>query len=177
MVDRSLRRLQPLSRSLALSLGAVLALGCGTSGTAIDAAVRAGIDPASLVDVETAVLAPIVGGDGTVSIVAIRQEDGQWQTSPITSSRGPRDQDSLHLLSYDGATGEPWNALVFGTAAPGTVRVELVGFTNQRGGTVVDGAWLIALQEKGIGPGDLAWRFVADDGTVRTGHGIFPPDA
>jgi hypothetical protein len=98
-------------------------------------------------------------------------------TSPLTSSPGQRGTDSLHLFSYDGETGEAWNTFVYGTAAPGTVRVRLTGFPDQRGGTVVGGGWIIVLREKGLGPDDIEWAFVAGDGTVRSGIGIFPPDA
>jgi hypothetical protein len=80
-------------------------------------------------------------------------------------------------VSYGGATGEAWNSFVFGTAAPGTVRVELVGFQAQRGGRVVDGAWIIALRERDVSPQEIEWRFIGEDGSVRTGVGIFPPDA
>jgi hypothetical protein len=45
------------------------------------------------------------------------------------------------------------------------------------GGRVVDGAWIITLREKDVSPQDLEWRFIADDGSIRTGVGIFPPDA
>jgi hypothetical protein len=57
------------------------------------------------------------------------------------------------------------------------MRVELSGHPDQRGGTVVDGAWVIALRDKDVRPGDVEWHFIAGDGTVRTGVGIFPPDA
>ena len=93
------------------------------------------------------------------------------------SPTGPVRTDSLHLISCGGATGEGWNTFVFGTAAPGTLRVELPNFPDQRGGTVVDGAWIIALREKDLTPQDIEWRFIGSDGEVRSGVGIFPPDA
>jgi hypothetical protein len=177
MVHRRIRNLQPLTRSLVLVAVTLQAIACGAGRSVVDAATRLGIDPAAIVDVGSAALAPAVNSDGKVSIVAIHQRDGEWVASPLTSSTGPRDADSLHLFSYDGATGEEWNTFVFGTAAPGTVRVELNGFPDQRGGTVVGGAWIIALRQKGLEPGAIEWRFIADDGTVRNGAGIFPPDA
>ena len=177
MVDRRIRHVQPLTRSLLLVAVAVQAIACGAGENAVDAAARLGIDPATVVDVGTAALAPTVGSDGKVTIVAIHRQDGEWVTSSLTSSPGPGGADSLHLFSYDGETGEEWNSFVYGTAAPGTVRVELEGFPDQRGGLVVGGAWIIALREKGMGPQDIKWRFIGDDGAVRTGNGIFPPDA
>jgi hypothetical protein len=152
-------------------------LACGESISPAEAAARLGLDPTAVVDVGTAALAPSAGSDGRVSIVAVHQRDGGWVATPITASPGRPGTDSLHLLSYDGATGEGWNTFVFGTAAPGTVRVELSGFPDQRGGTVIGGAWIIALREKGLSPHDISWRFVNDDGSSRNGTGIFPPDA
>lgn len=177
MVGRGLRHVQPLTRAIALIVVLFQASACGAAGTAVDAAARLGIDPTAVVDVGTAALAPVIGSDGTVSIIAIREHEGTWVTSPLTASPGPRGTDSLHLFSYDGETGEAWNTFVYGTAAPGTVRIRLAGFPDQRGGTVVGGAWLIAIRETGLRPEDLDWTFVAEDGTVRTGTGIFPPDA
>lgn len=177
MVGCRVRDLQPLTRSLVLVAIALYLLACRTGSDAVEAATRLGIDPAAVVDVDTAVLAPAVGTDGVVSIVAIRQVEGAWVTTPLTSSPGSRGADSVHLFSYDGATGTDWNAIVFGTAAPGTVRVELDGFPDQRGGSVIGGTWIIALREKGLEPDDIEWRFIDEDGAVRTGVGIFPPDA
>lgn len=177
MVDRGVRHLQPLTGALVVVAVALQTIACGARGNVVDGAAELGIDPAAIVDVGTAALAPVVGSHGDVSIVAIHQRDGDWVSSPLTSSAGPPGADSLHLFSYDGATGEEWNTFVFGTAAPGSTRVELSGFPDQRGGTVVGGAWIIALREKGVDPQDIGWRFIAADGTVRTGVGIFPPDA
>ena len=177
MVDRSLRHVQSLTR-VRLLLALVLQLSaCGPGDNLLAAAAGLGIDPAAVVDVGTAGVAPMIESDGRVAIVAIRVQDGQWVSTPITASSGRAGTDSLHLVSYAGATGEDWNTFVFGTAAPGTERVELAGFPDQRGGRIVDGAWVIALREQDVGPQDLEWRFNAGDGSVRTGVGIFPPDA
>lgn len=159
---------------------ALQASACGTGGRPAGAAAALGIDPTAVLEIGTSGVAPRVEPDGRVAIVAIvaiRPQNGEWVATPITASPGRLGTDSLHLVSYDGATGEDWNTFVFGTATPGTERVELVGFPDQRGGRVVDGAWVIALREQDVGPQDLEWRFVAGDGSVRTGTGIFPPDA
>lgn len=177
MVNRSLRDVQSLIGSLGLFALAVQVFACSPAAGPVDAAARLGIDPAGVVDIGTAAVAASAGAGGTVSILAIHQRDGDWVMSPLSSSQGPAGADSLHLITYSGATGEEWNSFAFGTAAPGTVRVELAGFPDQRGGTVVNGAWVIALREKDVQPHDIEWRFIDGDGSVRTGVGVFPPDA
>jgi hypothetical protein len=172
-----IRRHQPRSAPLVVFALALLAIACAPTQSAVEGAAELGIDPAAVVDLGTAAVGPSVGADGRVSLLAVHQRDGRWVASPLTSSPGVVGTDSLHLLSWSGATGEEWNTMVFGTAAPGTSRVELEGFPHQRGGTVVHGAWVIALREKDLGPSDMKWRFIDADGTVRTGTGIFPPDA
>jgi hypothetical protein len=176
MVNGRLRQLQSLIRSGIIVAVAWQAAACGPAEGPVEAATRLGIDPATAIDIGNAAVAPSIGPAG-ISIVAIRDRDGEWIVSPITTSPGPVGADSLHLVSYGGATGEAWNSFVFGTAAPGTVRVELVGFQAQRGGRVVDGAWIIALRERDVSPQEIEWRFIGEDGSVRTGVGIFPPDA
>ena len=177
MVRSSLRHVQSLTRSVLLVAVSLQAAACGPGTNPVSVAAELGIDPAAVVDIGTAGVAPMIEPDGRVAIVAIREQDGEWVATPITASPGRAGTDSLRLVSYAGATGEDWNTFVFGTAAPGTDRIELAGFPGQRGGRVVDGAWIIALREQNVGPQDLEWRFVADDGSVRTGVGIFPPDA
>jgi len=177
MVNRSLRHLQSLIRGCVLLAITLQVSACGPGGDPVSVAAGLGIDPAAVVSIGSAGVAPMIEPDGRVAIVAIRVHDGEWVATPITASPGRTGTDSLHLVSYAGTTGEDWNTFVFGTAAPGTERVELAGFPDQRGGRVVDGAWIIALREQDVGPQDLEWRFVADDGSVRTGVGIFPPDA
>jgi hypothetical protein len=177
MAGSRIRGIQSLIGAATLVVVALPTLACGPSGNPVEAAARLGIDPATVVDVGTAALAPAVVSDGRVSIIAVHESDGEWLATPITSSPGQAGTDSLHLFSYGGATGEEWNSFVFGTAAPRTLRVELTGFPDQLGGTVVGGAWIIALREKDLYPQEITWRFVNDDGSSRSGTGIFPPDA
>jgi hypothetical protein len=177
VVGRGIRGVQPLIRLVVVGVLAALAVACQPAGTVVDAAAGLVFDSAAVVDLGNAAVAPMLETHGLVSIVAIRSRDGQWVGTPLSSSQSEIGSDSLHLISYGGATGEEWNTFVFGTAQPGTARVELRGFLDQRGGTVADGAWVIALREKDLGPEDIEWRFVGDDGAVRTGIGIFPPDA
>jgi hypothetical protein len=177
MAGSRVRQLQPLIRAAARGIVALAVVACTGSIRPIEAAAQLGLDPAAVVDVGTAALAPSAGSDGRVAIVAVRQRDGEWVATPITASPARAGTDSLHLFSYGGATGEAWNTFVFGTAAHGTIRVEVAGFPDQRGGRVVDGAWIIALREKDLSPHDIRWRFIDDDGSARSGTGIFPPDA
>jgi len=175
--DRGLRHLQPLTRTLAAWTLALSAVACAPPGDPVSGAASLGLDPRGVVDIGTAAVGPLVQPDGRVTIVAVRPVDGAWSASPLTTSPGAPGTDSLHLLSWGGATGEEWNTIVYGTAAPGTVRVVLDGYPDQRGGMVVDGAWVIALREQDLGPPDIRWTFIDADGTTRTGTGIFPPDA
>jgi hypothetical protein len=177
MDGRGVRHVQPLIRRLLLVVVAFGAPACGATGSAAEAAAQLGLEPAAIVDIGGAAVAPMVDAGGTVSIVAIRERAGEWTVTSLTSSPGQPGTDSLHLLSYGGETGDEWNTFAFGTATPGTVRVRIEGFPDQRGGTVVDGGWIIALREKDLGPDGIHWAFEAEDGTVRTGSGIFPPDA
>jgi len=181
MAGSRIRRLQSLTAAALVvviwPVAACAAVGPGEAIGPVEAAVRLGLDPAAVVDVGTAAVAPSVGSDGRVSIVVVHERGGEWVATPITSSPGQSGTDSLHLFSYGGNTGEAWNSFVFGTAAPGTVRVEVSGFPDQRGGNVIGGAWIIALREKDLSPPDITWRFISDDGSERSGTGIFPPDA
>jgi hypothetical protein len=181
LIRESLIRESRIRRSrictAALIILALSALACGISGSPVEAAARLGLDPRGVVDIGTAAIAPSLGPDGSVSIIAVHQRDGEWLSNPITTSPGQAGTDSLHLLTYGGATEEDWNTFVFGTAAPGTARVELSGFADHRGGIVVGGAWIIALREMDLSPQDMHWRFVNEDGSSRSGTGIFPPDA
>jgi hypothetical protein len=177
MASSRVRQLQPLIRAAGPVVVALAVVACTGTIRPIDAAAQLGLDPAAVLDVGTAAVAPSAGPDGRVAIVAVHQRDGEWVATPITASPGRAGSDSLHLFSYGGSTGEEWNTFVFGTAAPGTIRVEVAGFPDQRGGRVVGGAWIIALREKDLSPQDIRWRFIDDDGSARSGTGIFPPDA
>lgn len=177
MGDRGLRHLQPLIPLVLAAVVVVQAASCAPIGGPVDGAASLGLDPSGIVDVGSAAIGPMVQPDGRVTVVAVRRVEGGWSASPLTSSPGEPGTDTLHLVSWGGATGEDWNTIVYGTAAPGTVRVVLEGFPDQRGGTVVGGAWVIALRERDLGPPDISWRFIGADGSVRTGTGIFPPDA
>lgn len=113
---------------------------------------------------------------GRVEVWVARPEPfGEGEVGPITASAAvPPLVDRVLLLSYGGETRQEWNTFVYGTAEPGTVRVELVGFEGL-GGQVVDGAWLIVLRETDVTPDQLRWRFLRADGSVRReGSGIGP---
>jgi len=116
---------------------------------------------------------------GRLDLVSLtRDPGGRWVARILTSTRASRGQDSLHLISYGGTdTGEEWNTYVYGTAGPGVDHVALEGFPEARGGKVASGVWVIALREKDVTPAAIRWKFVATDGSVTSGEGIFPPEA
>ena len=114
----------------------------------------------------------------SVEVVVVRRGLTGWVASPVTSHTARLGENSVHLMTYDGATGLVWNTFVYGTGASGVDRVRLLGFPEQVGGRVVDGVWVIALPNKGVVPSDLRWEFVDATGQrLDVGAGIFPPDA
>ncbi len=132
------------------------------------------IDPAALLPVKpTAVVrfgdaaGAALATQGRVEVWVARREGGEPTANPITASAAvPPLLDRVLLVSYGGETGADWNTFVYGTAEPGTARVELDGFEGL-GGQVADGAWLIVLRQKDVIPEQLHWRFLRADGTVR----------
>jgi hypothetical protein len=142
--------------------------------TLLGACAPPAIDPAALLPVKpTAVVrfgdaaGAALATKGRVEVWVARWEGGEPTANPIAASAAvPPLLDRVDLVSYGGETGEEWNTFVYGTAEPGTARVELEGFDGL-GGQVVDGAWLIVLREKDVTPEQLHWRFVRADGTVR----------
>jgi hypothetical protein len=142
--------------------------------TLLGACAPPAIDPAALLPVKpTAVVrfgdaaGAALATKGRVEVWVARWEGGEPTANPIAASAAvPPLLDRVDLVSYGGETGEEWNTFVYGTAEPGTARVELEGFDGL-GGQVVDGAWLIVLRERDVAPEQLHWRFVRPDGTVR----------
>ncbi len=114
---------------------------------------------------------------GHLDLVSLTRDwQGSWVAHILTSTRATIGQDSLHLVSHGGNTGEEWNSFVYGTASPGVDHVTLEGFPEARGGKVTNGVWAIALREKEVTPADIHWQFVASDGSMTSGEGIFPPE-
>ncbi len=138
------------------------------------------VDPAALLPVQPAAVvrfgdeaAAALATHGRVEVWVARREGGEPTANPITASAAvPPLEDRVLLLSYGGQTRLEWNTFVYGTAEPGTARVELAGFEGL-GGQVVDGAWLIVLRETDVTPDQLHWRFLRPDGSVRrAGSGL-----
>ncbi|HWP62950.1 MAG TPA: hypothetical protein VNO86_05725, partial [Candidatus Binatia bacterium] len=152
-------------RVLVAALGLmVLAAGCAVR--AVDPATLLPVSPAAVVRIGDAAAAALAT-HGRVEVWVARREGGQPVANPITASAAtPPLLDRVLLVSYGGETGEAWNTFVYGTAEPGTARVELLSFEGV-GGQVVDGAWLVVLRERDVGPDELHWRFHAADGSVR----------
>ncbi len=159
------RALLVLAATLVAALGA-----CAVR--AIDPALLLPVSPAAVVRFD-GVAAAALTTHGRVEVWVARQEAGEPRANAITASAAvPPLVDRVLLLSYSGGTGDGWNTFVYGTAEPGTSRVELVGFEGL-GGQVVEGAWLVVLRAADVTPDQLHWRFLGPDGSVRReGSGI-----
>lgn len=138
------------------------------------------IDPASLLPVLPAAVvrfdgqaAAALAVRGRVEVWVAYQSDGRPTAKPITASAAvPTGLDRVLLLTCGGEIAEECHTFVYGTAEPGTARVELVGVEGL-GGQVVEGAWLIVLRAADVTPDQLHWRFLGADGTVRReGEGL-----
>lgn len=171
MVGRRIRLVQPLngeSRAAAFAAALLLA-GCQP----VSARPSLPVPDAAVVELGSQAAAAQLR-DGRVSVVVAvpaKREGGGGSASVITSSAAAPG-GTVNLLSYGGATGEPWNTFVYGNAPPGIARVELSSSAGV-GGQVVDGAWLIALPDLDVTPDQVHWRFLGLDGTVlRAGDGI-----
>ncbi|HEX2141863.1 MAG TPA: hypothetical protein VHK28_06245 [Candidatus Limnocylindria bacterium] len=147
------------------------ACGDGELATLVD---REGLSGAAVLRLDEgyAVAARARGGGAEV-IAFLRDEDAGWQVQRLAHA-GSSDDELVQLISYGGETGEVWNTFVYGLAGPDVSRVVLEGRPGP-GGQVIDGAWVIALQQKDLAPADIRWRFLsASGGTLRTGSGITP---
>jgi hypothetical protein len=161
----------------ALTLAAAVALlflqGCGPPG--VEAVVaRAGVRGEAVVRLEAryAVAARTVGSGAEV-LAFLESDDGEWSVQQLASAElaGP---NGVQMISYGGETGETWNTFVYGVAGGEVSRVVLDGRPGA-GGQVIDGAWVIALRERDLEPGDIHWRFLsARGGVVASGTGITP---
>jgi hypothetical protein len=159
-------------RRVVLLLIASLVGGCAVR--AVDPATLLPVKPAAVVRLDDGAAAAALARDGRIEVWVARREGGEVRVQSIAGSGGavPLLEDRVHLASHGGDTGEAWNTFVYGTAEPGTARVQLDGFEGL-GGQVVDGAWLIVLREKDVTPEQLHWRFLRPDGSVRReGSGI-----
>lgn len=156
-----------------LALVGVVLLGACTTSTPIDPARLLPVLPEAVVRFD-GLAAAALATHGRVEVWVARPDPpGRGTVNPITASAAvPPLEDRVLLLSYSGEPRHAWNTFVYGTAEPGTARVELEGFEGL-GGEVVAGAWLIVLRETDVSPEQLHWRFVRADGSVRrAGDGI-----
>ncbi len=149
-----------------LLLIASLVGGCAVR--AVDPATLLPVKPAAVVRLDDGAAAAALARDGRIEVWVARREGGEVRVQSIAGSGGavPLLEDRVHLASHGGDTGQAWSTLVYGTAEPGTARVQLDGFEGL-GGQVVDGAWLIVLREKDVTSAQLHWRFLGSDGSVR----------
>jgi hypothetical protein len=132
------------------------------------------VAPAALtrLSMERAVVA--VRDGFAVRLVEFREQEGGWVRQELSRFGLGEAISGLHLQSLDGETGEEWNTFVYGAAAATVSRVQIEGYEGE-GGRVVDGTWVVALRERGLGPDDLRWSFVDALGeVVEAGMGTSP---
>lgn len=168
-----------VGRSLQLVLALAIALTglAGCSASPRSAAPRFGVNPGGVVELGGVGVAALNVSDG-VQLIIIRRSGRDWISNPITFARLARGKNALRLLTYGGNTGQAWNTFVYGVADSSVARVVIDGYADAVGGVVVDGAWVVALQEKDLSPDQIHWRFLSQDGhLVEAGSGVFPPDA
>lgn len=134
---------------------------------------RERVPPAAVVPLDDRVAVAARTTAGGVEVVAFRRDGSSWTATVIGGlTGGGPGANTVDLFGWEGDTGEAWNTFVFGSAEASVSRVTLEGLPAH-GGRVIDGAWVIALRERGIEPQDLHWRFVDAVGAVVTeGTGI-----
>ena len=128
------------------------------------------VAPAAIVDLGDEVAA--AKGEGGVVSVLVGTSD---RVHTITSGPGSPGRPTVNMLSYSG-TGDEWNTFVYGSAVPGTTRVEIQP-SGGVGGQVVDGAWLVVLRDEDLSPNALHWRMLDAAGVeLRSGDGVLTHD-
>lgn len=163
-----------LHKLAAILLVALALTSCG--GQSLEGLVREeSIAPAAIVRLSDDWAVAAVRSTASVRVLGLRSQPSGWVLEQLASFEIKGAVASANLVSYDGETGLDWNTFVYGTAPRTVSRVEIEGYSGD-GGQVVDGAWVIALREKGLGPSDVRWRFLsALGGVIDSGAGIFPP--
>lgn len=162
-----------MTKRLCLAIVGVTLLWACTPRAAIDPARLLPVPPEAVVRFDGLAAAALTTHGRVEVWVARPDPPGKGTVNPITASAAvPPHEDRVLLLSYGGEPRHEWNTFVYGTAEPGTARVELDGVEGL-GGEVVAGAWLIVLRETDVTPEQLHWRFLRPDGSVRrAGDGI-----
>ena len=166
-------------------LGFLVLAGCTVIGQASPPAPTSAADPGAAagvpvpqvvqLDPDTAVVAKL-DLEGLQLVLLLRQGSG-WSAHMLSITRSREAQNSLHLVTYGGATGATFNTFLYGTASPGVARVSVSEMSGV-GGAVHGGTYVIALPDKNVAPEQLHWTFFGSDGTVVIqGDGIFPPEA
>lgn len=172
-------------RRKASLLGLLFLAGCTVIGQASPPAPTPAADPGAAagvpgpqvvqLDADTAVVARL-RPEG-LQLVLLSRESSGWSAHILSITRSREAQNSLHLVTYGGATGTTFNTFLYGTASPGVARVS-VSEMSGIGGAVHGGTYVIALPDKDVAPEQLHWTFFgSDDTVVIQGNGIFPPEA
>ncbi len=171
MVSRHLRVLQ------LLVLAAVMA-GCAPA-TIDEVVTGAGVPRDAVVRLTDDWAVAARRADNTVQVLKFERDpdSGSWSSSETAGGSPAPTSGSAHLTSQDGNTGLRWNSYFFGTAPPSVSRAAVEGLDGL-GGQVVDGAWVLVFEEKGLTTDDMEWQFLdAFGNVVDSGTGIFPPGA
>ncbi|MGH2456833.1 MAG: hypothetical protein ACRDHD_11335 [Candidatus Limnocylindria bacterium] len=158
----------------ALALAGLLAAACLLAGCQDDIAslaAREGLAGGSIVRLSEGYAVAARARGGRAEVLAFLFDGERWSVQALASA-DVTGSESVQLVSYDGETGEEWNTFVYGLAGPSVSRVRLAGRLGV-GGQVVDGAWVVALRDRGLGPADIHWSFVsAQGGALRVGSGL-----
>jgi hypothetical protein len=155
---------------LLLALTACAPEGPARYGSPQEAALAAGIDPATVVRAnEDFALAMVARGSDLELHRFVRDAGGGWSGSGVggwSSSRGQTWEGNTVVISGLPAVGSPEaGTYVFGTAEPGVAAVS-VPLPGAVGGQVHDGAWLVYVPDPAMDSSGVPWRFVDADGEV-----------
>lgn len=163
---------------LQVAVSALLVAGalsaCGPGVTLDQAAARAGVAPAALVRVDDRAAAARRNGD-TLEVVLFEPAATGGYVSRVITRYTPA---AVGRNSVTFAGGGPidaagrWTGMVYGTAVPPASTVRIDGFAEERGGTIVDGVWLVLLPVPDLNPSDVRYVFLTPDGSpVISGSG------
>jgi hypothetical protein len=162
-----------------LTLGAGLGA-CGERvyyPTVEEAATADGVADASLATVdENHVVGVRRATAGTIELLSYAHESSGWRLV-LTQSRAVGDARYAVQLGVAPPDGSWTGSYLFGVASSQAARVTL-DRTDERGGEVHDGLWVMVIDPTGVDPRTLAWRFLATDGSpLQVGTGLVPPAA
>lgn len=139
--------------------------GCFGQSEAVRAALARGMDVDRTVDLGNAAVTVEQEGPRVMVRLLSAGADGEWQVSQVGSGEAAAGTNTYFIVTGSGL-GLSWNTFVYGTASPGVERVSVAGLSGARGGTVVDGVWVVASPNESAGPGSLRIEFLDSAGAV-----------